>query len=820
MALGALGDSPARAACPLPNPADCIYVDVDSCGACANDGSACSSNAQCFGSCWGLCDDGTTACQGDVDCAGIFFESCNGLCGGVGPSCIGDAECAGSCTGGAGLWNGSQANPFCEIQAGYDAAQAGDTILVLPGTYRECVNAWGFDDPVSIDKGVNLVADAFLTQADNTQTVIDATGLCDEIPALQMGGTAATLNGFTITGGTASGIYGQGGVVITNNRVIGNASAVGGGVYVFTGACYYPTQLAVEISGNTISNNASAAEPPGQLGEALGDGGGLYVVVEEFSSGPLPCLGGNAQVTIDDNLIADNTIDNQNTDPMSGTTYPIFGGGLYLRSSTEPGGGTNVRITRNTISGNIAAIGSESYGGGAWVGSYTFGGTEEIAIEGNVIESNVSTLDGGGMSSWVQADGPAAIGDVTVRVGGNSFVGNQAFGRGGGLDMFAGIRDFSGANTLLFRTEQNVVAGNVSGDDGGGIFALFIADRTADLADVAAGLAHPAPAEKIEFELTANQILDNTSGVGGGGAALYEVADADPESGSSGPCAAILPSAASIDFTSNWVAGNVAQNFPSFDEVGGGVFALVQTVGNSRATVNIEDSTVAINAIDSGIVGGVEILPARFPACDGTNLPIITMRVDRSVVASNDAAGIGGTPISGVLSVPVTNTWSFGHTQNFEEFLFGPTPPPGNFQTDPLVDLASYRPDVCSDVFDLSVCRGTTTACATNANCSQTCIGGQQNGQACSSADDCDSDVCRLCVAGAGFHRPPDATGDDTVDGLDVLDLATAFSSSDNGRVGPPDPRYDPNADLDLDGIVDGDDLTYMAAEFGQVCNP
>jgi hypothetical protein len=70
-----------------------------------------------------------------------------------------------------------------------------------------------------------------------------------------------------------------------------------------------------------------------------------------------------------------------------------------------------------------------------------------------------------------------------------------------------------------------------------------------------------------------------------------------------------------------------------------------------------------------------------------------------------------------------------------------------------------------------------------------------------------------------GFHRNPDVAPtvpDSIIDGLDLLEFAVAWGSSEVG----PDPRYSETLDLNYNGTVDGNDLSYVGSQFGQVCLP
>ena len=58
-----------------------------------------------------------------------------------------------------------------------------------------------------------------------------------------------------------------------------------------------------------------------------------------------------------------------------------------------------------------------------------------------------------------------------------------------------------------------------------------------------------------------------------------------------------------------------------------------------------------------------------------------------------------------------------------------------------------------------------------------------------------------------------DPSGDGFVDGIDILRIATAFGSM------PLDLRWDESADIDSNGLVDGDELDFITLlQFGAAC--
>ena len=241
---------------------------------------------------------------------------------------------------------------------------------------------------------------------------------------------------------------------------------------------------------------------------------------------------------------------------------------------------------------------------------------------------------------------------------------------------------------------------------------------------------------------------------------------------------------------------------PGWSEVGAGILTIPSTKGESKATIRIDESTLAGNTIGTEVdsSGGLETLPFADEDSAGTVSASITVSTDRSIVDGNDGYGIGGTPLgvgvpANTLKVPVTNSYVYGHTSgNFEPEMY-PTAPPSNYQTDPEL-TGDHAPDACSPVFDLMVCKGFTTMCADESECP---AGPPQV----------------PCVTGVGFHGNPDVWADSLIDGLDILDLAVSFYATD-----APDPRFSEASDLDHSGVVDGEDLSYMGSQFGQVCLP
>lgn len=698
---------------------------------------------------------------------------------------------------------GAQATPCLTIQFTYDArAIAGDEIRVLPGIYKECVDAFPSAPPpkpvrivandtarrcknpdplvISSDTACQLHcdggtsdgaactsqaqcpgggicapsdADCTLPEICLRATVVDGTGVCDgngnaARSALFIAGNGASVEGFAVRGAGLSGITGFGGVAITGNLIRGNASPEGGGIFLYSATCYYGDSL-TNISDNEIAGNS-----------ATDAGGGILVLARAFNqnlAGSPPCDNtGDSQVTIDGNTITGNAADG------------FEGGGLRLQTFTEVGRSAEVVVTQNTISNNtITGAGSYGYGGGLWASTFGYG-DESIEITENKLSGNASSGDGGGLSAWLDSCGPpfcplaVQANRHSVLVDGNQIENNIADGNGGGLDLFLNVVDLSATQSATSVASNNTISGNeavgfVGVGGGGGMLATLNSNRTS------------TPNKRMS--IVGNTITGNISEITGGGATLYSSANADPDL-----AMGILgaPATSSIGFSNNLVADNQATNGGGGGS-GGGIFALLQSTGEGSAAVDIELSTLTLNVTD---IGGAGIEVESFTQLDslGVDEGLALLNVDSAIIADNSGFGIGG-PLPGTggvlpggtgnLEIDVANSDFFANTTGNFELTILPVVTQTNIRLDdPALDPVTFDAQFCERI-------------------------GKPNANALA-----------------------DVTGDDLVSGVDILNIAVAFGA------GAADLGYDPFADLDGNGIVDGNDLAFVAANIGETCPP
>lgn len=303
---------------------------------------------------------------------------------------------------------GNLDDPWRTIERAITAASAGDTILVLPGTYAY-EPAGQQDFPIYLPAGVRLVSvgGSYVTEIEGNGT--------HSVIVISNASAGTEVSGFAITNGSATGGGGlritrsSGGPVdgwplVTANDIYDNEATTGGGIYMegVSGSVCAPRIKDNEIwdndapSGAGIAcNDHSSPEVRGNYVHNNTSGEGFwavnecepYVVGNQFSTngarGIYISLVGSPVVRIFDNIIGGNQ------------------GGLFLSSGTY-------EVERNHVSGN----GASADGGGLFV-AYS-----SVTCSSNLWNSNFCSGDGGA--------GYVAQGAITYN--GDTFYGNTAIG--------------------------------------------------------------------------------------------------------------------------------------------------------------------------------------------------------------------------------------------------------------------------------------------------------------------------------------------------------------------------------------------------------
>ena len=213
------------------------------------------------------------------------------------------------------------------IQAGLDASQDGDTVIVQPGVYYENIVIEGHS--------VILASQFFATRdtMDIYNTVIDGDSLDTVVKLGDWNDPGSILYGFTITNGASvycgGGVYVENSSVISHNIIENNITSRGGGIHVVGNAI---------ISDNIIRNNHVTVA-----------GGGIITYGGSF--------------IIERNIIQDNVSDH-------------YGGGIHIEDSQF------AILQDNVITGNR----SNSHGGAIVFYTEDMGGQ----LTGNLIAGNIT----------------------------------------------------------------------------------------------------------------------------------------------------------------------------------------------------------------------------------------------------------------------------------------------------------------------------------------------------------------------------------------------------------------------------------------------
>jgi parallel beta-helix repeat protein len=319
---------------------------------------------------------------------------------------------------------------YASIQAGVNASSLGDTILVQPGIYRECIEMHGHNP---------ILASLYYTTGDTSYistTIIDADSAGIAILCGGGEGHNTLITGFSITKGlstTGAGIY----CYNADPRIFTNRIYNCYGVGIWCDNSANPT-----IWNNTISNNFGSGIVCWQNAHPDINQNNISNNQSEKGGGIL--VRNSGVFTIRNNVISGNEV---------WANYWGQGGGIYCINSSPI-------IDGNILTGNTALSPTEQTRGG---GIYLY--ASNAVISNNLIENNIAGEDYGFGGGIYIEECPSPI------IRGNRILGNRAgvegvIGGDGGA-----IYVFDQSNPLI---ESNIITGNVASRDGGGIYCYSI----------------------------------------------------------------------------------------------------------------------------------------------------------------------------------------------------------------------------------------------------------------------------------------------------------------------------------------------------------
>ncbi len=203
---------------------------------------------------------------------------------------------------------------FPTIQEGVDYSYDGDSILVDPGVYVEQVDFIGKNIVVASSQGPEIttiqapeIGETYIQTAKSSDTAKaiynDPTRETLSIAVLMNTGEpkGAEISGFTITGGTYTGIYCNGtSPIITNNIITGNSS-----IYEnVSGAIELESTRGAFIKGNIIYNNNAGLYGAAIHMEYCEDDTICYnLAYNNFGYGEIRCLNTNNAIIYNNTLL-------------------------------------------------------------------------------------------------------------------------------------------------------------------------------------------------------------------------------------------------------------------------------------------------------------------------------------------------------------------------------------------------------------------------------------------------------------------------------------------------------------------------------------
>ena len=316
---------------------------------------------------------------------------------------------------------------YTTIQAGIDAASDGDTVLVAPGVYAECISFLGKNITVTgTDPNDSSIVGYTIINGGKKGCVVTFKGTET---------SKAVLAGFTITGGTGTPEK----QTYTSTSLIQYITYYeGGGINCAYGS---PT-----ITHNVVVNNTL---PPG-VGVVTSSGNTTIYTFTSSNGGGI--YGGNATIT--HNVICRNSAEDGGG---------LYGGGLvadnviYDNSASYGGGvyaGSSTRLMNNTIVSNDAGFDPEYEGQGGNVYANFYDGYGAV-VANNIICNGES---GGGLYCYLYSQTGRGFDEVIGNAVRNNDVSGNASTEYVIWDSYAGVTTTGAAADLTGRY------GNISAD--------------------------------------------------------------------------------------------------------------------------------------------------------------------------------------------------------------------------------------------------------------------------------------------------------------------------------------------------------------------
>jgi len=333
-------------------------------------------------------------------------------------------------------------NPYCQIGAALQAANADDTIKIASGKYVESL---------VIDKNIKLFGAA------PSSTIIDAAGKKRVVTVRP--GTRVQIKSMTLQGGKANkgaGILNSGSLMLSHVRVFDNVAELsGGGIYnvsSVSGSLYIRHSIIehnkslgndkhnIRYGGGGIFNNAPLIIEDSQIkfNQAEDNGGGIYSVFSgrfKFSEG---------EIVAEKLGISAATERQQTMNRKFDIGAVSIKRSQILNNHADAGGGINVHgvldISQSILSENSATNGKRSSGGGLFTHFDT-----ALNLSNVLVSYNRATFRGGGIRFYTVGFGKF----FNVSIIDNQVL--KKFGQGAGLFVIRGKDKLEISNSLIAR---------------------------------------------------------------------------------------------------------------------------------------------------------------------------------------------------------------------------------------------------------------------------------------------------------------------------------------------------------------------------------